>query len=196
LDKNIEENFEIIEKIKNNPINYWDLYEKIITTCQNTKMTRNRKVDVFGMFIPDDRIEYPLGEYKGKLTDNPKNIDFKYYFDNENRIILTERFWGENHTLSDLIFYFYNPMNTERVLFRTKDSEVGNVGYLEYDKEHNLIKYLDADVRKDIKTRAYFESLYSYTSDSYTIKFTAYLYSKTNPYCKTHFVTRKLNSNL
>lgn len=170
LDKNVRENIDIIEKIENYQINYLDLYESIKSNNKNTKMTRSRKssLSIFGMFVPDTMINFCTGgDYVGKLTHTEKGIDYKYYFDDNGKVVLTERYANRDGVVSELIFYFYNQPDVEFVLYRVERNEIGMVGIYQYNEDNRLAKYLEGRIPyKSSNFKSYYEILFSYNTDS------------------------------
>ena len=149
------------------------LYEQIKSNCKDTKMTRSRKshLSIFGMFVPDTIVNQCTGDYLGKLTNREKNIDFKYYFDDQGRIILTERYPDKNNVLGELIFYFYNGYNVEFALYGLSKNEIGIVGLYEYGEDRKLSKYLEGRIPyKECDFRSFYEISLSYKADSVEMK--------------------------
>lgn len=126
---------EIYKKMKEKK-DYISLAEKIKISAFNTKMSIN-KVSVYGDFYPDKYLEFIFGKATGKIIRNEKRMNYKYYFNENNQLVLTERF-GKNKELIEIIFYFYNDEYTEIRIYNVNDDKIMNISKIEY--EENLIK--------------------------------------------------------
>lgn len=101
-------------------------YEDIVSSCSKKLLSRDKQVSSYGMFLPHEDMKYAVGEYKGRLTKNEKNANFKYYFDENDRVILTERYG------IDYIFYFYNTDCVEMVWYSLRRQRIDMISILQY----------------------------------------------------------------
>lgn len=135
MDKNYEVYKEMYKKMKEK-VDYISIAEKIKINATNIKMSIN-KASVYGNFYPDKNLEFIFGKAAGKITENEKKMNYKYYFNESNQLVLTERF-EKNKKLIEIIFYFYNKVFTEIRIYNVNDDKIMNISRIEY--EENLIK--------------------------------------------------------
>lgn len=84
-----------------------DLYEKIKASAPKMLMSKDRSVSTYGMFVPHEDMKFVEGEYKGNLTKKEETANYKYYFDDQDRVVLTVRVNETFNNADDFIFYFY-----------------------------------------------------------------------------------------
>jgi len=156
-----------IQRIKNLQDKYKDcysLYIKLKDSKLKTLMTTSKETDLHGMFVPDKNIEYVCGKYKGRLTKKEEKKDFKYYFDEQNRVILTERY--SNGKLLNLIFYFYNQDNIEIIWYDIQRMFICIVSEINYINEKISKLFLTEDLglfnKYGIKHLMFTELLFNY----------------------------------
>lgn len=130
--ESIRENICLIENLKKQYSDCMGFYNINIQESTKTVLSKNAKKSssLYGMFIPDEKIKYLTGDYYGKITKEENNKDFKYYFDAESRIIMTERY--SNGNLLDVVFYFYNENSVDIVRFLIKKNTIINVAKISY----------------------------------------------------------------
>ena len=108
-------------------------YDEIISVCPKRLMSRG--IALYGMFYPDMEIsKYFL--YKGKLTKRENSKNYAYYFDEEDKLRLTERYGDHKdglENLLNLIFFYYYENTTEIVWYNTTDKHITTTGYIEYN---------------------------------------------------------------
>ncbi len=103
-------------------------YDEIISLCPKKLMSRG--VELYGMFYPENEIsKYII--YKGKLTTNEKKRNYSYFFDENDKLRLTERYDGSG-VLMNLIFYYYYEDLVEIVWYDLKRAIVHIVGFIDY----------------------------------------------------------------
>ena len=144
-------------------------YNYIMSLCSKRLMSRG--VALYGMFYPENELsKYFI--YKGKLTTSEYKRNYTYYFDNEDKLRLTERYI-ENGKLLNLIFYYYHEDLIEIVWVSTESEAVQFVGYVEYDNG-KLIKFVESfdveDIIKDNKKIQSFKEYLFDVDDEYVIK--------------------------
>ena len=124
---------EILAKLTNiayKERDYLAEYDKITRECANKLMSKGD--GLYGMFWPDPEMQKYI-TYKGKLTKNEKKRDFVYYFDEQNRLRLTERYNGDKVRLLDYVFYFYYDQHVEIVWYGINSKMVDAVGFVDYE---------------------------------------------------------------
>ncbi len=116
-------------------------YEKIVSEC-NTKLM-SRGIDLYGMFFPDEELKkYYI--YKGKLTKNEKKRHYTYFFDDKNRLRLTERY-DDDGTLLNLIFFYHKKDFIEIVWYKLKDKRISIVGFVDYE-DGKIARFVESDI--------------------------------------------------
>ena len=114
--------------------------QKIRDGASKMLMSKNRTVEIAGMFpVDQDVIKYLSSPYKGKLTNDSKRMDFKYFFDDKDRIILTERY--TKGKLHEYYFYFYYDGYAEGIQYRENFKELDTVYYFEWENS-KIKRYL------------------------------------------------------
>ena len=128
-----------LTNIANKYCNCIEDYNNFISKSSRKIMSRG--IDLYGMFYPEMELsKYFI--YKGKITNNETKKHFSYYFDNGNKLILTERYL-ENGLLSELIFYYYHENLREIVWYNIKRQTVSRVGFIDY-KNNKLSSFVDS----------------------------------------------------
>lgn len=119
-------------------------YDKIISVCPKRLMSRG--IALYGMFYPDMEIsKYFL--YKGKLTKRENSKNYAYYFDEDDKLRLTERYGDhkdEMENLLNLIFFYYYENTTEIVWYNTTEKTITITGYIDYNNG-KISKYVETD---------------------------------------------------
>lgn len=140
--------------------NCLDEHEDIILQCPKKLMSRG--IDLYGMFWPDMEIGKYI-TYKGRLTKNEKSRHYSYYFDEQDRLRLTERF-DDDGTILNYIFYYYNENSVEIVWYSFREKDVYITGFIDY-VEGKISRFVESgypqtESRKNKKERAYREYLF------------------------------------
>lgn len=129
--KNIQNNIALINDLIKKYSNCISSYDDIVQVSKNVIFSKNRKPSsLYGMYVPDNKIKVLTGDYYGKIIKREENRDFKYYFDSNNRIIMTERY--SNGILLDIIFYFYYEKNIDIVRYLVKKNIIINIARIDY----------------------------------------------------------------
>lgn len=113
-------------------------YDKIVTVCPKRLMSRG--IDLYGMFWPDMEISKYI-KYKGRLTKNEKTRHYSYYFDEQKRLRLTERF--DDGTILNCIFYYYYENSVEIVWYSFKEKDVDITGFIDY-KDGKISRFVES----------------------------------------------------
>ena len=136
-------------------------YDKIVTACPKRLLSRG--VDLYGLYWPDmEMSKYFI--YKGKLTTNERSKNYAYYFDEKDRLRLTERYGDHKdglENLLNLIFFYYYENTTEIVWYNTTDKHITITGYIDYNNG-KISKYVETDnvsriIESDKKVGSYRE---------------------------------------
>lgn len=148
--ENIQNNITLINDLAEKYANCMDSYDEIVKNCKNVVFTKDKKFSLYGMFIPDDKMTILTCKYEGRIIKDESKRDFKYYFDNNNRIIMTERY--SKGSIIDILFYYYY------------DDHIGIVRYLYYKNvlySVGRIEYVDGKISRFIESHdLYFEVSY------------------------------------
>ena len=137
-----------------------NIREDIQANASKMLMSKDRHVSFYGMFLPHEDMKYAVVAYKGKLVQNPEEADFKYYFDNQNRVILAERY-GEHD-----IFFFYLENCVEIVWYHRKRNRICKIAKLDISEE-KINKFLETrdlveNVEETNRDFAFYEYTYHY----------------------------------
>ena len=137
----ISENIDILNELQEimdnhrDPIN--DYYE-ILSNYSHKKMSVGD--GIYGMHFPEQQLEKYF-EYHGKLTKNERKKDFVYYFDENNKLILTERY--SNGSILNAILFYYFESKIEIVWYCMKRKKVNVIGKIVY-QNNNLTKFIES----------------------------------------------------
>lgn len=124
-------------------------YDEIISVCPKRLMSRG--IDLYGMFWPEmEMSKYFI--YKGKLTTNERSKNYAYYFDEKDRLRLTERY-GDHRDLINKIYYYYYENSTEIVWYNLKRNTISMVGFIDYENG-KLIRFVESyDMESILKSK-------------------------------------------
>ena len=86
--KYLEELYEEFKKYDNFDV----IKESIMESSTKTIMSRNRTLEIFGLFRPDKFLEIPCGVSRGTITKSEKARTMKYYFNDKDKVIFLERY--------------------------------------------------------------------------------------------------------
>lgn len=125
-------------------------YDKTVSECPKRLLSRG--IALYGMFYPDMEIsKYFI--YKGRLTTNEKLKHNAYYFDEKDRLRLTERYGDHKdglENLLNLIFFYYYENTTEIVWYNTTDKHITTTGYIDYNNG-KISKYVETYNISEVK---------------------------------------------
>ena len=145
IDIQDQEKIDKLTDIVQRHINCIDDYEQIKATCPKRLLSRG--VDIYGMYFPEKELEKYF-KYCGKPTKKEDKKHYAYYFDDQERLRLTERYVTDG-TLGNLIFYYYYDNLIEIVWYCCRRKMVHQVGFIQY-KDNVLSKFTES---VDIATR-------------------------------------------
>ena len=133
-------------------------YNEIILEC-NKKIMSKGKLSLYGMYFPKEELSnYFI--YKGKITKNEKNKDFEYYFDDSGKLRITKRY--SNNELLDIIYYNYMENDIEIYWYNCKRNTIHCIGYIEYNNNNKLVKFVESSARDIIELVRNNENIKSY----------------------------------
>lgn len=137
------------------------LYDDIVSECAYSLMSKDRQVSSYGMFLPHEDMKYAVGEYKGKLTQKAEIADFTYYFDSNNRVVLTERYG------LDYLFYFYKEDRVEIVWYSLRRQRLERIALLQY-KDQRVVSFMQTQtlpphVKYSNRDFAFFDYSFQYS---------------------------------
>lgn len=163
----IKENKVVLDELNNIMINHNNVVEEYNYILKNHSYRNLSKGDsIYGMYFPDKELTKYF-TYNGKLTKNEKTKDFAYYFDENNKLILTERF--SNGTLLNAILFYYYENKVEIVWYCMKRKKINAVGEIIY-LDNRINKFIESgDALKHIN------SFIEYTFEEDYIKIKSYL---------------------
>ena len=162
----ISENTDILNELQEimdkhrNPIND---HNKILSNYSYKKMSVGDSI--YGMHFPEQQLEKYF-EYDGKLTEDERKKDFVYYFDKNNKLILTERY--SNGSILNIILFYYFENKIEIVWYCMKRKKVNVIGKIVY-QNNNLTKFIESgNITRGINS--FKEYLFNTNDDNINIK--------------------------
>ena len=158
MEKYDEETCARLLKITKKHCNCLNDTDRIVSVCPKRLMSRG--IDLYGMFWP----EMEMSKYiicKGKLTTNERSKNYAYYFDEKDRLRLTERY-GDHRDLINKIYYYYYENSTEIVWYNLKRKIISMVGFIDYENG-KLIRFVESyDLESVLKYNEKIESYHEY----------------------------------
>ena len=149
MEKYDEETCARLLKIAKKHCNCLNDTDRIVSVCPKRLMSRG--IDLYGMFWPDSEIGKYF-TYKGKLTTNERSKNYAYYFDEKDRLRLTERY-GDHRDLINKIYYYYYENSTEIVWYNLKRNTISMVGFIDYENG-KLIRFVESyDMESILKSK-------------------------------------------
>ena len=178
---------EVYEKYKN--FDFIGYYNEIVQNNTNNKYSKGGLSFPAGIYAPSYVQEMRIGNCNvGKEIKNIKNgYDFKYYFDENNRIILSEKY-GE-FGLGALNFYFYSGNVCEYVHFVFAQQKIYSISKSYYDDSGRIVRHIQIDALYFGFDEAYQyeEHLFRYDNDD-----TYITHNKYSDPIKMHKMLKKL----
>ena len=163
-----KKNFDLLISIREKHKFCFNTYLEIVNKAHKTLMSKNKKASIYGMF-PVDKNWLIYDEYKGKLTNDVNEMDFKYYFDEKDRIILTERY-NDRKQILEYIFYYYYEDYAEVVCYSIQKKAIDLIQYVEY-KNSKLYRILELEGYVPLKNlMGYIEHIFNFNEK--TVKLT------------------------
>lgn len=149
MEKYDEETCARLLKITKKHCNCLNDTDRIVSVCPKRLMSRG--IDLYGMFWPEmEMSKYFI--YKGKLTTNERSKNYAYYFDEKDRLRLTERY-GDHRDLINKIYYYYYENSTEIVWYNLKRNTISMVGFIDYENG-KLIRFVESyDMESILKSK-------------------------------------------
>lgn len=149
MEKYDEETCARLLKIAKKHCNCLNDTDRIVSVCPKRLMSRG--IDLYGMFWPEmEMSKYII--YKGKLTTNERSKNYAYYFDEKDRLRLTERY-GDHRDLINKIYYYYYENSTEIVWYNLKRKTISMVGFIDYENG-KLIRFVESyDMESILKSK-------------------------------------------
>lgn len=149
MEKYDEETCARLLKIAKKHCNCLNDTDRIVSVCPKRLMSRG--IDLYGMFWPEmEMSKYFI--YKGKLTTNERSKNYAYYFDEKDRLRLTERY-GDHRDLINKIYYYYYENSTEIVWYNLKRNTISMVGFIDYENG-KLIRFVESyDMESILKSK-------------------------------------------
>ena len=144
---NFLENIDLLNKTYNIHKDSHIKSSQIKNFASNVKMSKCKKNDLYGMFLPDEHLKYIYGIYQGRIVEKTEDFDFKYYFDENGRLLFTERY--SESKLINKIIYFYYEQKIEVIWYDSKTDQIINVSIIEY-RDTLFHRFLTGDFNTNI----------------------------------------------
>ena len=153
---NSKDNIKLLTAIRDKYLNIFAKKDEIINNSSHVLMSKNKGPSLYGMFYPNTSMNKYF-HYKGTLVNDLDKCDFVYYFDNNDRLLLTIRKIENDN--QDYIFYIYDVTRIDVVWFSKKREKITIVGTIE-EKDKKLFRFLESfDNKKEVNS--YKEYLFS-----------------------------------
>lgn len=136
-----QELYELYKKYENFDLN--SIYKKISETITNIKFSKGIGFDA-GLYEPSYVWEMRVTNCTiGKEVKNPENgFDYKYYFDEHNKIVLSEKYLSGR--LSSINFYFYLDKTSEFIQYSCELKKITIISKSFYDEQERITRYIAA----------------------------------------------------
>ena len=146
--KYIKKDLNFIREEFNRTLFFDGKYTVHVEQAKTMKMSSGAtKNSLYGLFPPHKDVQILLdGSKLGKITANEKNIDFKYYFDAEGRVILIERYDPTsqyNSKLINTIFIEHEKRQINALFCKGKTGNISTVAQCKLDLYGRLIRYME-----------------------------------------------------
>ena len=123
---------------------------RAVRTLCSSGATKN---SLYGLFAPHEDVQILFDRSElGEVTTDEKNIDFKYYFDSRDRLILIERFDPTsqyNNKLVNTIFVEYKKRRIKVLFCKGKTGNVQTIAECKLDLFDRVIRFLECTVGVD-----------------------------------------------
>ena len=125
-------------------IEYISFREQSKSVKMSAGATKN---SLYGLFPPHDDVQILLDRYTlGRIVTDSKNIDFKYYFDGEGRVIMIERYDPTsqyNAKLLNTIFVKHGKREITALFCKGKSGSISTVAQCKLDLYGRLVRYME-----------------------------------------------------
>ena len=105
------------------------------------------KNSLYGLFPPHKDVQILLEREKlGKIVSDDKNIDFKYYFDQEGKVTMLERFDPTSQYVDKLIgtvFITHEKRTIDALFCKRHTASVSTVAQCKLDLYGRLVRYVE-----------------------------------------------------
>lgn len=175
-----QKNINFIRNEFNRTVSFEDKYAAHIKQAKDMKMSAGAaKNSLYGLYPPHKDAQILLDRSQlGEIVTDEKNIDFKYYFDGEGKVILIERYDPTSQykdKLVNTIFVNHEQKRQINVLFcKGKTGNISTVAECKLDLYGRLIRYLECTVGVDEYPYVYSVLRLQYIAKTVKIKHSVY----------------------
>lgn len=148
--------------------------EVIEKKCPKVLMSTSKRPSFLGMFLPDLDLQNFFWTYfgdKGRVVKDPAKCDFTYYYDENDRLLLTKRKYVDSHL--GLIFYYYYDNYVDVLWYNPEEknypghSKISLVGRIE-TINGTISRYVESQVGYALVVTSYDE--YVFSKETNTVK--------------------------
>ena len=137
------------------------------------------KSSLYGLFPPHPDVSILIdGTQLGKIVEEEKNLDFKYYFDKKCKLILIERFDPTsqyNDKLVNTVFIEYEKKRRINVLFcKGRTENIATVAECKLDLFGRLVRYVECTCGVNGHPYVYTIQRYGYSGNTVKVKQSVY----------------------
>ena len=175
MDENDKKNLALLNSIMQKYCPTEKDCEAIEKKCPKVLMSTSRRVSGWGMLLPNlDLQNYFWVFYgeKGRLVKNPAKCDFTYYYDENDRLLLTKRKYAESEL--GLIYYYHydNYIDmfwyTPERNYSIKEKNISAVGRIEMS-DGVLSRFIYSELSCVTSVEDYIEHLFSKKTNKVTV---------------------------
>ena len=141
-------NLDFIREKFNQNLWYDSQYLAFKQQAKSVKMSAGATQNsLYGLFPPHKDVQILLDATTlGKITTHEENIDFKYYFDEEDRVTMIERYDPTsqyNSKLVNTIFVEHGKREINALFCKGKSGNISTVAQCKLDLYGRLIRYME-----------------------------------------------------
>ncbi|MCH5159938.1 MAG: hypothetical protein J1F66_03710 [Clostridiales bacterium] len=145
--KYIQKDLNFIREEFNRKFFFDGKYTAHVDQSKDVKMSLGGRNSLYGLFPPHKHVQILLdSENLGKIVCEEKNIDFKYYFDTDGKVILIERFDPTSqfdNKLVSTVFVEYEKREINTLFCKGKSGNISTVAQCKLDLYGRLIRYME-----------------------------------------------------
>ena len=157
----VEDNLDLLTSIYKKYSPSIESYRKTEQCCVKKLFSRSKNGTIYGMFYPYEEMT-KFFKYCGKLVSEEDSYDNVYFFDKNDRLLLTRQILSDKAILSFTLFYYYDSY-IDAVWYST---EKGVDMIARYEKTNGVLtRYIEGDYIKDGVVQGFEEFIFPLNVD-------------------------------